>query len=30
MEAGKAELYALDLTEARWVKSSKSQTPYRP
>jgi hypothetical protein len=30
MEARKAALYALDLTEARWVKSSKSQTPYRP
>jgi Domain of unknown function (DUF397) len=29
MRARKAELYGLDLTEARWVKSSKSSTqPY--
>ncbi|MGV9350362.1 DUF397 domain-containing protein [Streptomyces spiralis] len=29
MQARKAELYALDLTEARWVKSSKSlDKPY--
>jgi hypothetical protein len=31
MQPRKAELYALDLTEARWVKSSKSMdktTPY--
>ncbi|MFB7270909.1 DUF397 domain-containing protein [Streptomyces sp. NPDC056244] len=29
MAAKKAELYTLDLTEARWVKSSKSATgPY--
>ncbi|MFB6705732.1 DUF397 domain-containing protein [Streptomyces sp. NPDC056333] len=27
MQARKAELYAVDLTEARWVKSSAS--PYR-
>ncbi|MGW1025050.1 DUF397 domain-containing protein [Streptomyces sp. NPDC002577] len=27
MKARKADLYALDLTHARWVKSSKS--PYR-
>ncbi|MFF3946049.1 DUF397 domain-containing protein [Streptomyces sp. NPDC001902] len=27
MQARKTELYARDLTEARWVKSSKS--PYR-
>ncbi|GGJ45287.1 DUF397 domain-containing protein [Streptomyces brasiliensis] len=26
MQAKKADLYALDLTQARWVKSSKS--PY--
>ncbi|MER5521474.1 DUF397 domain-containing protein [Streptomyces sp. NPDC002763] len=26
MQAKKAELYALDLTQARWIKSSKS--PY--
>ncbi|MFE7229312.1 DUF397 domain-containing protein [Streptomyces sp. NPDC002405] len=26
MQAKKAELYALDLTQTRWVKSSKS--PY--
>ncbi|MFF3791027.1 DUF397 domain-containing protein [Streptomyces sp. NPDC001981] len=28
MQARKAELYALDLTHARWVKSSKT-IPYR-
>ncbi|MGW1734103.1 DUF397 domain-containing protein [Streptomyces sp. NPDC005133] len=28
MQARKAELYALDLTHARWVKSSKT-LPYR-
>ncbi|MEU6096715.1 DUF397 domain-containing protein [Streptomyces sp. NPDC047079] len=29
MEKRKAGLYALDLTEARWTKSSKSSTaPY--
>ncbi|MFI0810683.1 DUF397 domain-containing protein [Streptomyces echinatus] len=31
MRASKAELYALDLTGARWVKSSRSTdktTPY--
>ncbi|QFZ72185.1 DUF397 domain-containing protein [Streptomyces fagopyri] len=30
MRARKAELYARDLAEARWVKSSKSAGPYRP
>ncbi|MEU4092818.1 DUF397 domain-containing protein [Streptomyces sp. NPDC026673] len=30
MQSRKAELYARDLSEARWVKSSKSSGPYRP
>ncbi|MFF4827116.1 DUF397 domain-containing protein [Streptomyces sp. NPDC001312] len=30
MQAAKAELYALDVTQARWVKSSRCPAGCRP